>query len=54
MKQLVVLVSTVLLGIAIGTLILDFSHQADSISESVGTSIESMIGEFEGAGGVLP
>jgi|GEM_PF-6991106 uncharacterized transporter YbjL len=51
MKQMVVLAAMVLLGIAIGTIVLNFSEQADSMGDYVGSRIENLVDEFDSASG---
>lgn len=49
MKQLIVMVSTIILGIAIAVIVMSFSTQADSIAESVNSNISDVIIEYEGS-----
>ena len=49
MKQLMVLVATIVLGISISGIVLGFGEQATTISESLGTSIEDLAGDFTAA-----
>lgn len=49
MKQLIVLIATILLGVAIGGFILSFSGQARQIQQTAASSIETFLNE-SGAG----
>jgi hypothetical protein len=49
MKQLIVMVSTIILGIAIAVIVMSFSSQADSIAGSVNGRISDIIIEYEGS-----
>lgn len=46
MKQLMVLVATIVLGISISGIVLGFGEQASTISENVGSGITSLATEF--------
>lgn len=50
MKQLIVLVSTVILGIAIGVMIMSFQTQAQGIKNSVGTKISEIVDVYSNPG----
>jgi hypothetical protein len=52
MKQLIVMVATVLLGIAIGSVVMSFSDQANVISESVSDNIAGVMNDYEAAAGL--
>lgn len=47
MKQLIVLVSTVILGIAIGVMVMSFQTQAESVKGSVDSNIADIIELYE-------
>lgn len=51
MKQLIVMVATVMLGIAIGVMVMSFTTQAESVSETVGSTVEGIISVYETTGG---
>ena len=46
MKQLIVMISTIILGIAIAALVLSFKTQATELTTTAGKSISTMIGTF--------
>ncbi len=50
MKQLIVMVSTIMLGIAIAVIVMSFSTQAETVSESVNSGITDLILEYEETG----
>ena len=50
MKQLIVMVATVMLGIAIGVMVMSFTEQAENVSESVETTVEDIIDVYEETG----
>ncbi len=52
MKQLIVMVATVLLGIAIGTVVMGFGDQASLVGESVNSNIAGVMSEYEAAAGL--
>jgi hypothetical protein len=52
MKQLIVMVATVLLGIAIGSVVMSFGDQADVIAESVNGNIGGVMSDYETAAGL--
>ena len=47
MKQLIVLVATVMLGIAIGGMVMGFNGQADQVRDSVSGNINDIITEYD-------
>ena len=47
MKQLMVLVATIVLGIAISGTVLGFSENVDTLAGNVGTGIEYIGGEID-------
>lgn len=47
MKQLIVLVATVILGIAIGVMVMGFKAQAKSIGDIAGSKIEDIINVYD-------
>ena len=49
MKQLMVLVATIVLGISISGIVLGFGEQASTISANVGTEITELAGKFNTA-----
>mgnify|MGYP000875204547 CR=1 FL=1 len=42
MKQIIVMISMVLLGIAIGGLVMDFGESAEKVSDNVNSMIEQI------------
>ena len=50
MKQLIVMIATVILGSAIGTIVMGFGGEASEMKESVDSKLGNVIGEFEAAG----
>lgn len=50
MKQLIVMVATVMLGIAIGVMVMGFSDQAESISGSVESKVVDIIAVYDETG----
>ena len=46
MKQLIVMIATIILGIAIAALILSFKTQAADLAETAGSSISTLMGTF--------
>ncbi|MBR0140544.1 MAG: hypothetical protein IJM17_09720 [Firmicutes bacterium] len=46
MKQLIVLISTVILGIAIAAMVLGFRNDASKLAGTVSGQIDSMVTEF--------
>lgn len=51
MKQLIVMVATVMLGIAIGVMVMSFTTQAESVSDTVGSTVDDIISVYEATGG---
>ena len=52
MKQLIVLVATVMLGIAIGGMVMGFSGQADQVRDSVSGNITDIITDYDATAGM--
>lgn len=46
MKQLIVMISTIILGIAIAALVLSFKTQAGDLAATAGNSISTLMGTF--------
>jgi len=46
MKQLIVMVATVILGVAIAALVLGFRTEASDLATSAGESISSLVSTF--------
>lgn len=53
MKELIVMVSTIMLGVAIAIIVMGFSSQADKVSGTVDSTITDLIVEYEEAGSTL-
>jgi len=51
MKQMVILISMIMLGIIIGTIVLSFGEQADTMGQQVNDRIESVMSDFNSAAG---
>ena len=47
MKQLIVMISTIILGIAIAFMVLGFKTQAKNISDATGNQIQKIVTEVE-------
>lgn len=47
MKELIVMVATIMLGIAIAVIVMSFSSQAENVSESVNNKITTMIDKYD-------
>jgi len=47
MKQLIVMVATVMLGIAIGVMVMSFADQAESVSGSVESKVSDIIEVYD-------
>jgi hypothetical protein len=52
MKQLIVLVATIILGIAVAVMVMGLSTEADKVSDSVGGNIDSIIAEYDASSGI--
>ena len=50
MKQLIVMVATVMLGISIGVMVMSFTTQAESVSGTVGSKVDDIISVYETTG----
>ena len=50
MKDLIVLISTIILGIAIAFMVMGFKTDAQNITDSVSGSITDLVTEFEAGG----
>ena len=46
MKQLIVMISTIILGIAIAGMVLSFKTQAQTLTDKTGASISNVINEI--------
>ena len=47
MKQLIVLIATVLLGVVIATIVLNFSTPAKTLSNNANTAIETIKSKYD-------
>jgi hypothetical protein len=52
MKQLIVLVATVMLGIAIGGMVMGFSGQADQVRDQVSGNVEDIVTDYGATAGM--
>lgn len=51
MKQLIVMVATVMLGIAIGVMVMGFTTEAESVNESVSSNVAGIVESYDVTGG---